>query len=108
MIKKRALVVLLSVVVIMLATIAPAGATDPAEVVVTITMPNGSVQVIDHIFDIVVVQTIGGGVELQFTLASGKVSIFGDPGTVLEVFHPDGGDGGGICIPGEDCGPPVP
>jgi hypothetical protein len=98
--KKRALVVLLSVVVMLLVAIAPASAEESSPVVtVTIDMPGGSVHVIDTVFDVNVYMDEAGHKRLLITLANG-VLIDGYPGFALAVI-PSGGGGGDVCIPGE-------
>lgn len=89
MVKRRSLTLLLAVVVLMLATMAPAGAVD-----VEVGMPDGTVTVADGIFFV----EINGEDFLNIRLHGGAVEISGNPGVILFVTHPDGG-GGGICIP---------
>lgn len=101
--KRRVLGVLLGVVVLVLTMTAPVGAdvVDGSEIVtVTIDMPDGSVQVIDTVFDIDVINS-GGFHELELLLGRTdltgfyRVRIVGTPGLLLDVVNPGGG--GGIC-----------
>ncbi len=99
--RRRSLIVLLSVAAMTLATIAPAVAADvevvtPSEIEITID-PSGSVHVIDHVFD-VIIGHLDGDIFLQITLTNGPVFISGSARSGFTIVHPDGG-GGGICVP---------
>jgi hypothetical protein len=76
-----------------LATMAPVGAVDPPDVRVEISMPDGSVHVVDTVFDINVIRT-PDGVELEIFLTNGA-KIRGFPGFAMFVETPAGD--GGIC-----------
>ena len=97
--KRRVLIVLVGVVVMLLASIAPAGAIDPPDVSAILDMPDGSVQIIDYIFDINIVFDESGNKFVDLRLPGGT-EINGIPGTAIVIVKPDG-DGGGVCVPGE-------
>jgi hypothetical protein len=99
MMKRRVLGVLLGAVVLVLATMAPVGAVDPPDVTATITMPDGSVHVIDTVFDITIIHT-DRGPALKIIRTNGAV-IEGFAGFDLFIETPTGG-GGGICNPDLD------
>ena len=103
MLKKRVPVVLFAVVLFAIVTMAPAVADDGPVAHVTVTMPDGTVTVLDSIFDITITHTDLIH-DLQLKLgATGQTGVFkvvisGTPGFLLDVQTP--ADDGGICNPG--------
>jgi hypothetical protein len=93
MLKRRVLGVLLGAVVLVLAMMAPVGAVDPPAVTATITMPDGSVHVIDTVSDINIISTDRGPALIIRT--NGAV-IEGYAGFAMFVQTPAGG-GGDVC-----------
>jgi hypothetical protein len=105
MLKRRVPVVLFVVAMLAVATMAPAIADDGTDHV-TITMEDGTIHVVDTVFDISV--TNGDGFrELGLFLANNgesgffRVTISGEPG--FNLFRQTPGNGGGVCNPQVGC-----